>query len=173
MIVLAVALALAGGGDPSIVPIPVGQGPRFQPSVIARDGRPVGKLTCGPAGKTFRVHLELFAQRKVVIVPPGIGVARNGCVYPARTSTPTGVVEVERGAKLRLGDLFRIWGRRLDEHRLLTFPSRQPVRAYVAGKRYDGPAAEIPLTPGAQIVVEVGPYIPPHSTYLFPKGDST
>ena len=113
LILLAAALALAGGGDPSIVPIPVGQGPRFQPTAIARDGRPVGTLTCGPAGKTFRVHLELFAQRKVVIVPPGIGVASNGCVYPARTSTPTGVVEVERGAKLRLGDLFRIWGRRL------------------------------------------------------------
>ena len=76
-----------------------------------------------PGRKTFRVHVELFAQRKVVVVPPGIGVAGNGCVYPARTSTPTGVVEVERGAKLRLGDLFRIWGRRLGEHRLLTFPS--------------------------------------------------
>ena len=104
----------------------------------SRDGRPVGTLTCGPAGKTFRVHLELFAQRKVVVVPPGIGVARSGCVYPARTLAPTGIVEVEPGAKLRLGDLFRIWGRRLGPRALLSFRSGSPVRAYVAGKRFAG-----------------------------------
>ncbi len=81
-----------------------------------------GTLTCGPAGETFRVHLELFAHRRVVIVPAGIGVARGGCVYPARTLTPTGVVEVARGAKLRLGDLFRIWGRRLGPRSLALVP---------------------------------------------------
>jgi hypothetical protein len=172
VIVLA-ALALAAGGDPSVVPIPIGPGPRFQPTAIARDGRPVGELECRPAGKTFRIHLELFAERKVVVVPSGIGVARSGCVYPARTLTPTGVVEVERGAKLRLGDLFRIWGRRLGERALLSFRSSRPVRAYVAGRRHDGPAAELPLTPGAQIVVELGPYVPPHPTFLFPqRGES-
>ena len=98
-------------------------------------------------------------------------MARNGCVYPARTLTPTGVFEIERGAKLRLGDLFRIWGRRLGERSLLSFRSDSPVRAYVAGKRFAGRPAEIPLTPGAQIVVELGAYVPPHPRYLFPKRD--
>jgi hypothetical protein len=42
------------------------------------------------------------------------------------------------------------------------------VAAFVAGKRYAGPAAQIPLTPNAQIVVEIGGYVPPHRTYLFP-----
>ena len=162
MIVLAALAALAGGGDPSAVPVPIGPGPRYRPTAIVRDGSPVGAFDCAPAGKTFRVHVELFAHRKVVIVPPGIGVARTGCVYPARTSTPTGIVEIARGAKLTLGDLFRIWGRRLGERTLLSFRSDAPVRAYVAGKRWAGPPAEIPLSPGAQIVVELGGYVPPH-----------
>ena len=95
----ATAVSLALGGDPSVVPIPVGPGPRYRPAAVVRDGRPLGTLRCGSAGRTFRVHLELFAHRKVVIVPPGIGAARNGCVYAARTSTPTGIVEVANGAR--------------------------------------------------------------------------
>jgi hypothetical protein len=100
-------------------PWPIGVGPRYQPvaansTVLA--GRPVGALRCG-SGRTFDVHLELFANRRVVIVPPGIGVARSGCTYPLATSEPTGVVHV-RGART-LGDLFRVWGRRIGPHRLL------------------------------------------------------
>jgi hypothetical protein len=169
----AAAAAFALGGDPSIVPLPVGPAPRYVPSAVPRDGRPVGSLACGPAGKTFRVHIELFAHRRVVIVPPGIGVARSGCVYPAHTLTPTGVVEVAHGAKLRLGDLFRIWGRRLGQRELLSFHSSSPVRAYVAGKRFAGPPASVPLTPGAQIVVELGAYVAPHATYLFPRREES
>jgi hypothetical protein len=168
VILLAALAAFSGGGDPSIVPIPIGPGPRYRPPAIVRDGAPVGALRCGKPGKTFRVHIELFAQRLVVVVPKGIGIARSGCVYPARTLVPTGVVEVERGAKLTLGDLFRIWGRKLGTHSLLTFRSKQPVQAFVAGRRWDGPAGEIPLAPNGQIVVEIGGYVPPHKTYLFP-----
>jgi hypothetical protein len=118
------------------------------------------------------VHLELFAHRRVVVVPPGIGVAPSGCVYPAWTADPTGVIEVAAGSRLRLGDFFRIWGRHLGSRSLLSFGSTTPVRAYVAGKPFRGPPAQIPLTPGAQIVVEIGAYVPPHPTYLFPKRPS-
>jgi len=173
VILLAALAAFSGGGDPSIVPIPIGPGPRYRPAAIVRDGGLVGALRCGPPGPTFRVHIELFAQKLVVVVPQGIGVAKGGCVYPARTLLPTGVVEVSRGAKLTLGNLFAIWGRKLGTNRLLSFRSRQPVVAYVAGKRYAGPAAEIRLTPNAQIVVEIGGYVPPHRTYLFPPRRSS
>ena len=47
------------------------------------------------------------------------------------------------------------------------------MRGYVAGKRYRGAVADIPLTPGAQIVVELGAYIPPHPSFLFPGGEVT
>jgi hypothetical protein len=171
--VIEVVAALALYGDPSVIPLPIGSAPRYTPRAIAREGRPVGTLTCGEPGKTFRVHVELFAHRKVILVPPGIGIARSGCVYPARTLTPTGVFEIEEGAKLRLGDLFRIWGRHLGERSLLSFRSRSPVRGYVAGKPFRGKPADIPLTPGAQIVVELGAYVPPHPTYLFPSRDES
>ena len=73
------------------------------------------------ARRGFRVHLELFARKLVLLVPAGIGVAppveRDGvyvlggrCLYPLRTREPTGVVEVASPRPLRLGDLFRHLG---------------------------------------------------------------
>ena len=159
--------------DPSVLPMPVGPGAAYRPAAIARDGRPVGRLACGPAGRTFRVHLELFANRRVVIVPTGVGVGRTGCVYPARTHTPTGVIEVATDSKLRLADVFRIWGRRLRPRSLASFSSAAPVRAYVGGRRFVGRPADVPLTPNAQIVVELGPYVPPHPSFVFPVRSTT
>ena len=167
MIVLAAVLALAGGDDPSIVPIPIGPGPRFRPAAIVRSGEPVGPFTCGPPGKSFRVHIELFAERRSIVVPPGIGVASSGCVYPARTRGRLGVVEVAVGSRLTLGDVFRIWGRGSGSGRCSR--SRRLAGAGLRrGQAVPRPGGEVPLKPGAQIVVELGPYIPPHKTFLFP-----
>ena len=168
MILLAALAALSGGGDPSIVPIPIGPGARYRPAVIVRDGSPVGAFRCGPPGTTFRVHIELFAQKLVVVVPQGIGVAKGGCVYPARTLLPTGVVEVSRGAKLTLGDLFAIWGassgRTGCSRSARSSPWWRTSRA--SATRY---LPQIPLTPNAQIVVEIGGYVPPHRTISPPR----
>jgi len=155
------------------VPTPIGVGPAFHPPSLSRQveaGTPVGALRCGVSGRRFGVHLELFAAGKVVIVPAGIGVAppwrrdgayvRSGrCSYPVRTREPTGVLEVSRPG-LTLADLFAIWGRRLDSFR----------RGYVDGRRWRGPLAAIPLRRHAEIVLEVGPFVPPHTSFLFRKG---
>jgi hypothetical protein len=114
------------------------------------------------------VHIELFARRRVVIVPPGIGRARSGCSYPLRTKAPTGVVEVLAGGRFTLGDLFRVWGRRFDATHLLSFPGR--VSLFVGGKRRTGDPRQLVLTKHAQIVIEVGGYVAPHPSYLFPRG---
>jgi hypothetical protein len=167
VIELLAAVALAG--DPSVKPWPIGPGAAYRPPAAARDGRPIAGHACRAGGNRFRIHLELFAHQRVVIVPAGIGVA-SGCSYPARTRTPTGVVEVAAGARLDLGDLFRIWGQPLGAHRLASFRSTTPVRAYVGGRAVRGPVSSIPLEPGAQIVLELGAYVAPHSFYLFPKG---
>ena len=161
MIELVAALALAG--DPSVRPWPIGPGPAYRPPA----GRPADARAC-PDGPTFRVHLELFADRRAIVVPAGIG----GCSDPARTRTPTGVVEIVRGARLDLGDFFRVWGQPLGAHRLASFRSRAPVRAYVGGRPARGPIDAIPLEPGAQIVLELGGYVPPHTSFLVPKGTS-
>jgi hypothetical protein len=178
--VLALATS-ASAGDP--IPTPIGVGPRFHPgptSAAVAAGRPSGRHVCGAAVRTrVRVHVELFARRRVVIVPAGIGVApplrlRNGfvvggrCSYPIRTVEPTGVIEADAAARPTLGDLFAVWGRRLAPERLLSFTGR--VEAFVAGKRWHGDPRRIPLRRHAQIVLEVGGYVPPHRSYLFGAG---
>ncbi len=156
---------------PPVHPWPIGVGPRYHPTahnaaVVA--GRRIGSLRCTSGGKSFAVHIELFARRRVVIVPPGIGVGPRGCTYPLSTSAPTGVVHVARRG-LTLGDLFRVWGRRLTPSALLSF--RQRVSVFVGGRRRLGEPGAVPLTKHAQIVLEVGGYVAPHPSYLFPKGD--
>lgn len=154
---------IAGAPGP-VHPWPIGVGPRYQPAALHRDGRPVDGLRCA-SGRTFAVHVELFAHRQVVIIPRGIGIAA-GCAYPASTTEPTGVVHV-RGRRT-LGDLFRIWGRRAGPHRLLSFTGR--VSVFVGGRRFEGDPRRVALTRHAQIVVEVGGHVAPHPSYLFPKG---
>ena len=69
-------------------------------------------------------------------------------------------------ADLRLGDFFAIWGEPLGPRRMAAF--RGTVTAFVGGRRVPGDPAEIPLRDGAQIVLQVGGYIPPHRSFLFP-----
>jgi hypothetical protein len=155
---------IATGAPGPVYPWPIGAGPRYQPAAHVRDGSRVGKLRCA-SGRTFALHVELFAHRKVIVVPRGIGVARTGCRYPLSTTTPTGVVDVRRDGAYVLGDLFRVWGRRFGPQRLLSFPGR--VTVFVGGHRRRGDPRRVPLTRHAQIVVEVGAYVAPHPRYLF------
>ena len=179
-----VSAALALALPPGVVPTPIGAGPRFRPPATrraVREGRAIGTLRCGPAGSRFGVHVEVFAHGRVVIVPAGIGVAEpserrlgvvtpKGCTYPARTLTPTGVVEVARGWRLTLHDLFRLWGQRLGPNQLAGFRSDGPLLAFVNGRRWPGDPRSVPLVPHAQIVLELGGYVPPHPSFLFPEG---
>jgi hypothetical protein len=165
LVALAVVLELSDKvslsiGAPTPIVTPIGPGPAYRPPA----GRPVAVCRTQPR---FAVHLELFANRRAIVIPAGIG----GCSDPARTRTPTGVAEIARGG-LVLGDLFRIWGQPLAAHRLLSFRSSAPVRAYVNGRAVSGSVSSIPLRPGAEIVVEIGGYVPPHAFFLFPKGSS-
>ena len=159
MIALLAAFALAV--DPSVKPWPIGPTAAFRPSA----GRDPSTAAC-PAAGTFRVHVELFADKNAVIVPAGIGA----CADPVRTRTPTGVVEVAVGTPRTVGELFRVWGQPLGAHRLVSFRSTSTVRAYLNGRRAPGPPASLPLIPGAEIVIEIGGYVPPHRSFLFPKG---
>ena len=175
---LAVALpcaAVAAGPIPS----PIGVGALYHP---ASGTVAVAGLRCTSAERQrFGAHLELFAHRQVVIVPAGIGIAppqrRQGayvlggrCSYPLRTREPTGVVEIARGASLTLGQLFKVWGQPLSKTRLVGFASRSPILAFVDGRRWQGDPSAIPLRPHAEIVLELGGYVPPHASFLFRKG---
>ncbi len=134
------------------MPLTVGPGPGYRPPAPAVP--PAVGLACGPAvGPRRGVHVELFAHRHVVLVPPGIGVAgaradgaRIGggrCFYPLITRDPTGVVEVAAGGpRRRLGDLFALWGQPLSATRLAGFGGGA-VRAYVDGRAVAGDPSAI------------------------------
>ena len=178
MIALLLALAFGSPGlPPDVRPWPIGAGPGFRPPAPAYDGRPVAGLRCRRGGEVYGAHIELFIRRQVLLVPAGIGVARpwrehlgrltpGGCTYPARTLEPTGVIELRR--PLTLGAFFRLWGQSLGPRLLAGF--RGPVAAFVGGKRWLGDPRRIRLTRHAQVVLELGGYVPPHPRYLFPPG---
>jgi hypothetical protein len=123
----------------------------------------------------------MFARRRVVAIPAGIGIAppvarqagdvRGGrCLYPVRTRGPAGLLEVDAAAPLRLGDLFAIWGQPLSPVRLAGFtaPRGQRVTAFVGGRRWTGDPRAIPLSEHAVIVLQVDGYVTPHRSYRFP-----
>jgi hypothetical protein len=158
---------------------PIGRGPRFLP---AMRGPIVG--ACRPLlGRRDGVHLEVFAENQVVVVAAGIGVRppvrrAEGRIVAARcfgavtTVEPTGVLLVRPDARLHLGDVFRAWGQPLDTARVAGFHAAPGgrVRVYVGGRPWRRTPAAVPLTRHAQIVVELGPYVPPHRSYTFPPG---
>jgi hypothetical protein len=109
------------------------------------------------------VHLELFAERRVVLIPPGIGVAGR-CAL--RTTSSTGVVESVAGLRPTLGDFFDVWGQPLSRARLGAFHGT--VHAYVGGRPWHRAVRRIALSPGAQISVEIGGFVQPHAFFLFP-----
>jgi len=182
-----IALLLAGLLLAGPIPTPIGLGARYHPAATSRAvaaAAPIAGLRCSRRKRPpFGVHLELFANGRVVIVPAGIGISppleRVGayvfggrCSYAARTREPTGVVEVAKGSSLLLRHLFAIWGQPLSPRRLAGFRTAgaDRVRAYVGGRRWHGAVGRIPLRRHAEIVLEVGPFIPPHAMYRFRKG---
>ncbi|HXE46470.1 MAG TPA: hypothetical protein VN635_14910 [Conexibacter sp.] len=181
------SVSAARGGAPAAqhgpwpVALPAGRGPAFRlpaRGAAVAHARAVGRLRClADRGARVHAHVELFAAGLVVPVPPGIGIApplrrrgayvRGGrCSYAVRTSEPTGLLELRRGARLTLGDLFAVWGQPLGPRRLGAF--RAPVRAYLDGRRWPGDPRTMPLTRRAVVVLEVGRFIPPHARYRFP-----
>ncbi len=166
------------------VPTPIGSSAHYRlpaGGAEVKRGAPVGQLVCRRTAAQVRVaHVELFADGRVLLIPPGVGIAAptlsgasaigGHCRYPVWTDDPTGVVHVTRGTHATLASLFAVWGQPLGSHRMCGFRSRRAVIAYVDGRRWRGDVRRLPLRAHAQIVVEIGRHIAPHATYLFPGG---
>jgi hypothetical protein len=110
-----------------------------------------------------------------VIIPAAIGLERArlslGRVVSARcragawTLDPSGIVGYAGPTKL--GRIFRVWGQALGPRRLASF--RGPVSVYVGGVRRRGDPRSLLLRADAEIVLEIGGYVPPHRSFLFPR----
>jgi hypothetical protein len=160
---LAVLLAAA------LVPTPIGVGPRYHPPPAAH-----GVCQAVPLHGAPRVHVELFANRRVVIVPAALGLRgarlELGRVVFARcrtrfwTTDPSGVVVFDGAATL--GGLFAVWGQPLTPQRLAGF--RGNVRLYRNGVLVHSHPRLVVLHDGDELVLEVGGYVPPHRSYRFP-----
>jgi hypothetical protein len=158
---------------------PIGTGPRF---TLPAAGPVVGRCERS-LGSRVGVHVEVFAANRVLLLPAGIGARPperklNGAITSARcygalvTMNPTGLVLVRPGTRPTLAELFRSWGEPLSRARLTSFGVRpgSQVAVFVDGRRWNGGPAAVPLTRHAEIVLEVGPHVPPHSSYAFPPG---
>ena len=178
----------ASGSNPANAPIPqgllsearpIGAGPDFQPPATGPVTGP-----CLPAlGPRDGVHVEVFAANRVVLLPAGIGtrspgasvtgrITRASCYGALVTLDPTGLVLVRPGAGLTVAALFRSWGQPLSATRLASVRAAAGTRVavFVDGRPWQGAPGAVPLTRHAEIVLEVGPHVPPHSTYAFPPG---
>jgi hypothetical protein len=158
---------------------PIGTGPRF---TLSARGPVIGRCESS-LGPRFAVHVEVFAANRVLLLPAGIGARRpwtelNGAIVSARcygalvTLDPTGLVLVRPGERLTLAAMFRSWGESLSRTRLTSFTAAKgaEVAVFVDGRPWRAAPTAVPLTPHAEIVLEVGPHIPPHSSYTFPPG---
>lgn len=158
---------------------PIGHGAKFHPPARG----PVGGRCSPRLGRRAGTHVEVFAADRVVIVAAGIGVrgplsfsagriSHARCYGDLVTLEPTGVVLARPGRQLHLSDLFRAWGLALSARRLAGFsaPAGGHVIVFVDGRPWHGEPGSVPLARHSEIVLEVGPYVPPHSTYTFPPG---
>jgi hypothetical protein len=158
---------------------PIGRGATFQPPAT---GPVIGRCR-RRLGRRYGVHVEVFGANRVVIVPAGIGIrppirVSAGRIYSAScygslvTLEPTGLALVRPGSRLSLADLFRAWGEPLSAQRLASFkaPSGSRVSVFVDGQSWSGAPGEVRLSRHAEIVLEVGPHVPPHPSYTFPPG---
>jgi len=127
-------------------------------------------------------HVEVFAAGHVVQVPAGIGFApplvRDGayvsageCVYPMRTLEPTGLVLLGAGTTRTVGQFFDLWGQPLTRRRVAAFSAGagQGVSVFINGVPWRESPDAAPVSPGTQITIEVGRYVPPHTIYTFPS----
>jgi hypothetical protein len=158
---------------------PIGVGPRFHPPAAGRVSGPCA-IALGPRDA---VHVEVFAANRVVLLPAGIGTGPPRATLDGRitvahcygalvTLDPTGLVLVRPDVRLTLGTLFNAWGEPLSPSRLASFTAARgsEVTVFVDGRQWRAAPAAVPLTRHAEIVLEVGPRVPPHSSYAFPPG---
>ncbi len=169
----------AGPLGPEDVPIP-GAAPLASTAASAR-GQQIDGIGCLGSEQTLfhiHAHLTIFVDGVPRQVPAGIGIpgaiaehtgrgvfiTNGSCFYWLHTHSADGIIHIESPVHrtYTLGNFFAEWGQPLGSARV--GPARGRVTAIYDGRLYRGDPAGIPLTPHAQIQLDVGtPLIGPES----------
>ena len=156
---------------PAVYPWPIGVGPRYHPP--AANATVLAGTPVGPAA--LRQRRAVRGARRAVRTARGGDHSAAGRDRPQRVQLPAAHDHTDRASSTSLG---RAAGRSATcsasgasgsgRRRLLSFAG--PVSVFVDGRRRLGDPRSLVLTRHAEIVLEVGGYVTPHSSYLFPKG---
>ncbi|HLX87205.1 MAG TPA: hypothetical protein VKR22_01905 [Acidimicrobiales bacterium] len=160
-----------GTPGPEVVPIP--DAPVIAGTTSAAQGQSIDGVSCDTSEQVLyhiHIHLTLFIGGTQRDIPPGIGVPNpqventpqgpfvdsGSCFYWLHTHAADGIIHVESPSKrlYTLGQFFDIWGETLSPTQV--GPDNGPVVAFYNGKRYLANPREIPLTPHANVQLDVG-----------------
>lgn len=143
---------------------------------------PINGISCDAVmqnGYHIHVHLTIYINGKLVIIPQNIGIASDGsCFYWMHTHTSNGIIHIEAPQKLHnlaLDDFLTIWH---DGFASLNFPAELTQstgwKIFVNGKPFEGVVTsplytEVPLNSHNTVTMEYGtPNPPPDTLYSFP-----
>lgn len=123
----------------------------------------------------IHAHLDVFINGQPYLIPAGIGIIQNTCIYWLHTHDYTGIIHIESPTYhvFKLGKFFQIWemtGKSIP----LFFTTRgyeAPTSVYVNGNKTDQDYRDISLNPHDEIVIIFG--TPPSkipANYDFPYG---
>ena len=159
---------------------PIGRGPAFQPPatgpVLGRCDRATGPSRRRPrrgvrgqprgpdSGRDRndtapRVRLGADLERRLLRGARNARAHRAGPGAARRAARARPICSGPGGSRCRRAALPPSRRRRADR-----------VRVFVDGRRWSRSPGRVPLRAHSEIVLEVGPYVPPHSSYAFPPG---
>jgi hypothetical protein len=144
--------------DPRPLEFNAGPAPWPAPDRV-RDRAEAAGLKLGQEGTTihFHTHLDVFVDGTRVTIPI-LGFA-DCCVSPLHTHSESGMlhIESEESAVFTLGQAFALWGVRITEDCIGAYCSANtPIAVYLNGEKQTMSARDLPLAPGAEIVVVIG-----------------
>ncbi|HEX3566800.1 MAG TPA: hypothetical protein VHU17_15635 [Acidimicrobiales bacterium] len=164
---------------PELVPIP--SGPPLGPVKSSLYGATIDGIECQTSEQLvyhIHAHLSVFVDGQPRQVPYGIGIAppihvtptargdfvdSGSCFYWLHTHASDGVIHIESPSQqtYTLGQFFDVWGQNLAPGQV--GPASGPLTMFVGGRPYTGNPRDIPLTPHAEIQLDVGTAVPPTS----------
>jgi hypothetical protein len=157
--------------------VPLEQGPALGSAATTGTGT-VDGIGCGPTEQLayhIHAHLAVFVDGRPYALPAGVGIpgstaqpsqqgpiaSAGQCIYWLHTHTTDGVIHIESPTQriYTLGNFFDEWHQPLSATRVADVHG--PITAFFNGKPWQRSLRAIPLTPHADIQLDIGEPAPP------------